>query len=191
MLVAGSDVSGSAINGQRRFIGFVVGTDEQINSLFNDLEMNRLHMSRLPEDRQERVRVTLDFSSNNIRAWCFNVEKQNIIDYIYGHQNLKPKNRYKKTIYDHFDRLLLQMFRGELGDFSFSHKLRIDELNVQCDGDMRDAINVWHMNPRDEGRAYDLSDAIAWCNERNFRIKGCIERDFSVELRAQMENDLL
>jgi len=191
MLIAGSDVSGSDVDGQRRFIGFVIGTAERINSIFNNLEMDRLHMSRLDEDEREHVRNTLDFSANDIMAWCFNVEKQNIIDYIYNHQNLRPKNRYKKKIYDHFDRLLLRMFRSELEDFTFSHSSRIEDLNVQCDKDTRDTIRVWHMNPNEEGRVYDLSDAIAWCNERNFSLDGCIERDFGNELKNEMEIDLL
>ena len=45
MLLAGSDVSGNTRgNGQVRHIAFVLGTEESINSLHNDIGIVDIHM---------------------------------------------------------------------------------------------------------------------------------------------------
>jgi len=37
VIVAGSDVSGNELNGQSRHIAFVIGPEESINALYNDI----------------------------------------------------------------------------------------------------------------------------------------------------------
>lgn len=42
-----------------------------------------------------------------------------------------------------------------------------------------------------KGKAYQLADAIAWCNKHGKKIKQCKEMDLRKNLREKMERELL
>ena len=41
------------------------------------------------------------------------------------------------------------------------------------------------------GQAYEIADAVAWCNERGQSIKQCPNIDLATRLRTEMSDDLL
>lgn len=148
-------------------------------------------MVRLTEQMRQNVKQKLDFTGNNILAWCFYVEKQNTVDYIYKHERLHPANRPKKSIYRHFDYLLLQEFKDKIENMCYSYKIGVDELTVECDPDMLYTIKNWKMKYKTGGKAYEIADAIAYFNEKGHKIKGCIDMDLRETIRKQMEYGLL
>jgi len=192
MLLAGSDVSGNTRgNGQVRHIAFVLGTEESINGLHNDIDIENIHMDDLRQPQRRQVISRLEFTRNDIQAWCFNVERQNTIDFIYQHEKLKPKNKLKSKVQKHFDYLLLKQIKSLLTDFVYSRNGQLSSLVVECDGDMNKTIDNWKMKKRYKGKAYQLADAVAWCNAKGHKIKQCAEPDYIELLREQLTYDLL
>lgn len=191
MLVAGSDVSGNTIGGgQHRHIAFIIGEESSINSLYNKIGLDEIHMVRLDESRRTEVIQKLDFTRYDIRAWCFYVEKQNVIDYIYNHNKLARKTRSKEKIFKHFDYLLLKKFKVPLEEYTYKKRTSISDIVVQCDSDMTYTVDNWRMKKESKGRAFELADAVAWCNEKDRSIKGCVDLDLK-EIKLEMESDLL
>jgi hypothetical protein len=47
------------------------------------------------------------------------------------------------------------------------------------------------MKKKQRGRAYEISDAIAYFNEKERKVKGCTDLDLRDKLRKQMECELL
>ncbi|MEX0764724.1 MAG: hypothetical protein WD033_06130 [Nitrosopumilaceae archaeon] len=191
MLIAGSDVSGDEDNGQTRYIAFVIGNEEDINSLHNDIGINEIHMVRLDEKEKKHVIKTLDFKKYNIRAWCFHVGRQRTIDAIYNHQKLLPKNKRKDKIHQAFDYHLLHYFKDKLEDLTYNAGIGLADLVVQGEGDMKLTIENWKMKYSRKGNAYEFSDAVAWCNEHRKKLKGCQEMDLKDTIYEQMQYDLL
>jgi len=75
MLVGGADVSGdNKREGQRNYIAFLVGTQEIINKIYNDIGINSIHMSELSEKQRMQVHHNLNFDSNGIHVWCLHVQ---------------------------------------------------------------------------------------------------------------------
>ncbi|MGI0056897.1 MAG: hypothetical protein ACREAK_05930 [Nitrosarchaeum sp.] len=192
MLIAGSDVSGNTIGGgQHRHISFLIGSEESINKLYNDIHLKEIHMVRLTESARKHVQQKLDFRGNDVFAWCFHVEKQHIINHIANHERLHPKNKPRESIFRHFDYLFLQQFKEQLEAICYSHKTSLDELTVECDSDMQFTIQNWKMRKKSRGKAYEIADAIAYFNEKDRKTKGCVDVDLRDKIYRQMEYDLL
>ncbi|HEX5457253.1 MAG TPA: hypothetical protein VFX64_02575 [Candidatus Nitrosotalea sp.] len=119
MIIAGSDVSGNEIDGQHRHIAFVIGHEESINTLHNEIGIKEIHMMRLGEADKKQVVQNLDFKKHGIKAWCFHVGKQHTIDAIYEHVRLHPKNKRKDKIYQNFEYHLLSYFKSEVEKLTF------------------------------------------------------------------------
>ena len=161
LILAGADVSGNEFDGQRRYLSFVIGTEEKINSLYKEIGLKQIHMIRLDEKQRKHVINTLDFTKSDILALCLEVDKQFIVDYIYNHPRLNHKHRPKARIFNHFDRLILGQIQEKIEMLIYNHKMRLEDVWVQCEGDIEDTIKAWQMKPRLEGIAYEISDAIA------------------------------
>lgn len=192
MILAGSDVSGNTVGGgQHRHIAFLVGKEESINTIYNKIGLKEIHMVRLTDTQKENVYRLLDFSTNDILAWCFHVEKQNTVDYIQNHEKLHPKTKSRESIHKRFDHLLLKEFREKLESFCSQNRISITDLQVECETDMAYTIDNWRMKKKSRGRAYEISDAIAYFNEKARKIRGCGDIDLRDKLRKQMESELL
>jgi len=192
MIIAGSDVSGNVRRGgQKRYIAFVVGTEERVNKIYKDIGLRKIHMAKLSDAQREQVYQRLNLQHSKILAWCFEVEKQNIIHYIFNHPRLYPKTRSKESIEKKFDYHLLRAFKNTLENFTYSHQIGLKDLTVECDSDMFYTVQYWGMKNKDRGKAYQLSDAIAWFNEKSRKIKQCIPLDLKDEIKSKMESELL
>jgi hypothetical protein len=191
MLFAGSDVSGDENDGQIKYIAFIVGKEEDINSQHNDIDINEIHMVRLEPQEKKQVIERIDFESYNLKAWCFYVDRQQIVDSIFNHIRLHPKNKRKPTIHKSFDSHFLYQFKDDLEEFTYKHGTALNDLQVQCDGDMSLTIKNWRMKKAPRGKAHQLADAIAWCNERDQKLNGCQEVALQEIIRNRMQQDLL
>ena len=192
MLVGGADVSGDTRReGQRNYIAFLVGIQERINKIYNDIGINGIHMSELSEKQRTHVHRNLNFNSNDIHVWCLHVQRQRIEDYILNHNRLRNYKKPKVNIHKDFDHHLLNSIKTDLENFVYSRKQEFSDIVVQTDSDMKDTIEQWNMMRVDEGRAYELADAVAWFNQRNIPIDSCNDKDLRDNIRLLMEQDLL
>jgi len=192
MLVGGADVSGDRRSeGQRNYIAFLVGTEERINKIYKDIGVNGIHMSELSEKQRIQVHRNLKFNSKDIHAWCLHVQRQHIENYILNHPRLRNYKKPKVNIHKNFDYHLLNSLKAELERFVYSHKQEFSDIVIQTDSDMRETIEQWNMMRVDEGRAYELADAVAWFNQRNIPVASCNDMDLREDIKLSMEQDLL
>jgi len=192
MIIVGADVIGDSDISQHQFIGLVFGTEEAVNRLHNKIGLNKeIHMRELTEKQQNQVYQRIDFTDNEIEVWCLNVERQNIINAIKNHEHLNPKFKMGKKIQKHFDMLLLRKIRGQVEQFTLLHGKHINELTMECEGDMIMTAQNWNMGTQYKGKAYQLADAIVRCNQRRHRVNGCHGEDIRDELFDEMHHDLL
>lgn len=47
MLVGGTDVSGSEADGQQNHVALVVGKEDEINRIYNNIGVSPIHMSKM------------------------------------------------------------------------------------------------------------------------------------------------
>ncbi len=94
-------------------------------------------------------------------------------------------------MYKHFDHLLFKEIRDIAESFMFSRGCELKDVTMQCDSDMVKTGTNWKMGVVEEGKAYEIADAIAWCNRRGTKIKQCKELDPVKKLRIDMRRDLL
>ena len=189
MIVAGCDEVGKNDYSQHDHISLVLGTEDAINSLHNDIGLKKIHMREFSDSKKNRVIKKLDFTKNNLFAMCLHVEGQKIIQDFMNSPKLKKKPQSKEQMHRYFDNILLNLIRNYVEPFCRKNGLNnIQYLRVQCDGGMNKTIQRWKMMPLSEGKAHQLADAVAWCNEHNRRVRGHIKKDFRNDIRKKMES---
>ena len=120
MFVGGADASGDKHRpneqreGERNYISFLVGTEEIINTIYNNIGIDGIHMSDLTNREIEQVRRNLNFNSNDDRVWCFHVQRQHIEDYFINHSKMRSRKIPIINIHKNFDLHLLRSIKDEL-----------------------------------------------------------------------------
>ncbi len=156
-----------------------------------NLHLGTTDMSELSKKDQKQVIQNLDFSSSDIRVWCFHVNRQHIENYISDHKKLKKFRFEKKRIHKNFDLNWFRLFRNEFEVFVTSHGKVISDIIVQTDADMQHTITNWRMANEYKGRAHELADAVVWCNQKNIKTKNCKVMDLREDIKKSMKRDLL
>jgi len=104
---------------------------------------------------------------------------------------LVPRSVPKPRLYKHFDYLLFRKIRDIVEPFAYERGYEIKDIVMQCDSDMSKTGTNWMMRTAYGGKAYDLADAVAWCNEHGRRLRHCREMDLTDKLREEMILDFL
>ena len=190
MIILGTDVSGH-VGAPRhaRYIGFVLGTEEGINHAYRLAGARRIHMASLSDNKRNKIINKMEFDGDMV-CMCAYVEKQRAIDSIFSDPKFN-QHKSKQSIRRHFGYLLWGRMRSIIEPFAAAHKCEVRDIVVQCDSDMRDTVNAWGMNVRAKGKAYELADAVAWCNSHGKRPKTCREFDWRTSMFDEMKRDLL
>lgn len=148
-------------------------------------------MSKISEHDKKEVMNKLDFRNNGLFALSLEVEKVKTVKYVHEHNKRKEKYFDVRLVYQHFDMLLLDKIKPVLDDFSYKFNGAFRTLSVESDNDMDDTLRTWGIKRDNEGKAYELADAVAWCHNKDQKIDGCRILNLADELRVQMERDLL
>ena len=114
------------------------------------------------------------------------------MNYFLNHKNLR-KNIDKERIHNTFDNVLLSLFQNKISEFirKYGNTSNWIGLNVQHDPDTTFALNRWKMIPVKKGKAYELADVVAWCNERRKTLNGCDDYNYSEKIIDTMKHLLL
>src|SRR5438132_7076263 len=120
-LVAGSDVAGNKKNGEHRVIAFLIGTEEDINSLYNQIGLKKIHMSELTEPVRNRVIEKLDFKGKNIFVFSLIVEKNKTVHQIHDHKKKIDPLFDIKVIFLHFDSSLLSEIKDKIQEITYRY----------------------------------------------------------------------
>ena len=192
MVIMGADVSGNTADyGQSKYIAIIMGTEKSINKIYQKIGLAKIHMVSLPDSKRQKVFRGLKFNNEDLLGLCLNVERQKTINYIVYNTKLDPKNKPKDKIQKHFDYLLLRAIRSKIESFVFPRNCEIKDVVMQCDSDMNRTGKNWSMRAINKGQAYEIADAVAWCNSHGKSIKQCVEIDLADTLRKEMKHDLL
>ena len=192
VVIIGADVSGNITGGgQSRHIAVVIGTEESINKIYQKIGLAEIHMSSLSRSKRQNIFQELKFDNGDLLGMYLNVERQKTVDYIVCNAKLHPKNKPKFGIQKHFDYLLLQMIRDKIESFAFPRNCEIQDIVMQYDSDMILTGKNRGTGTVCGGQAYEIADAVAWCNERGQSIKRCLSIDLAAKLRTEMSDDLL
>lgn len=79
-------------------------------------------------------------------------------------------------------------------DSDFAAKFRADlsDIAIEADADMRPTtIKNWNLIDKYKGRAYELSDVVAWFNQKGIKIQNCEVVDLRDDIMKSMEHHLL
>lgn len=184
-------MSGSKQGGQHNHAALVVGKEDAINRIYNNIRVSPIHMSEISERKRRQVLDNLDVSSSEIGVWCFHIGRQKMEADI---QDLMRERKIRKprvNVHKSFDVYWYRAFRRDLEAFAARFKMEVSEIVLEADADMRPTLTSWNIDHRYKGRAYELADAIAWFNQRKVEIPGCRMVDLRSHIFGYLERGLL
>jgi len=191
VIIIGADVSGNLSGGgQSRHIAIVLGTEESVNRTYRKIGVHAIHMVSMSHAKRQQVFQNLAFGDRDLVGLCLNVERQKAIDAVTNDPRFVSRHMSKSRIHKQFDYLLFRKIRDIVEPFAYERGCEIKDIVMQCDSDMSKTGVNWRMRTADGGRAYDLADAVAWCNEHGRRLRHCREIDLAGKLRGEMMQGL-
>ena len=190
MLIGGVDVSGDKHQGQHNHAALIVGKEDAINKIYSKIGISPIHMSELSERQRQQVRSNLDLSSNEISAWCFHISRRRIETDITEYIRSKGSRMPKINVHKSFETYWFRIFQNDLKSFATRLRTDLSEVVIQADADMNPTLKSWRIASRYHGRAYEISDAIAWFNQKGIRIRDCKIVDLRDRIREDMKQGL-
>lgn len=185
------DVSGDEDNKNYKYLGIVIGTNESIMSLSNDIGPFPERFSRVKPQDREKIIKKLIFDSKNRMAFCVRLERQKIIKEI---SNSRIVSKYrkigKKKLYNTFEYVIMQQVNKKIREFITVHGVSMNQLIIQGDKDSTYFANAGNFRHQERGAAYRLSDYVAWCNNKNCAPPTVVELDFIGEIPQIMKKIL-
>lgn len=192
VVIAGTDVSGfDDERGQHKVITIVIGTEEAINALHNEIGLARIHIRDLKPSKRDKVKKKLIFKSKDILGLSLTVGKNRIVRAIHEHRKKKEQFASIGAVYANFDHLLLEKIHSELDRFLSKYGIKLKDVRFQDDGDMRHTLLNWRFDRVEEGKAHELADGLAHFCKLGHKISGCVRHDFERELEEQMNQDCM
>ena len=150
-----------------------------------------IHMSVLSKSKRRRLIQNIDLSGGDLVVTCLHVQRQIIIEEILSDPQFKIRNTPRAKLHKHFDYLLFREIRDVVESFAFPRRCDLEDIVMQCDSDMVRTGTNWKMGIAKKGKAYEIADAVAWCNRHSIKINQCKEVDLANKLRVKMRHDLL
>lgn len=168
MLLVGMDVSGDPEKSNYNYLGVVMGTPEGIVSLSRKIGSFPEHMSKIQDDRiRSEIRHRLKFNHSTTVAFCVKLDRKRIIDNIVQRRKIRKKRSRIKSVYNTYNRILMQLLQSKIEYFVMSHNLSFTEIDVQCDSDCAFFVKAASLKRVNIGAAYRISDYVAWFNNAN------------------------
>lgn len=123
--------------------------------------------------------------------WCFHVNRRHI-EHAIQERIISEKKRVPRiNIHKSFESYWFQLFKDRLADFAAKFRAELSDIAIEADADMRSTIKNWNISDKREGRAYELSDAVAWFNQKGVKIQNCKVVDLRDDILKSMERHLL
>ena len=188
MLVGGMDFSGNA-DSLDKFIAIVVGTEESISAIFDTAGYDHIHMRNIHGDKQNAIVSKLRFDGKNNIAFCIRVDKSIITNKIRNLRRVKKKNTSNEKIFRAYYRIVFRNIAERLQRFALDHGHKLEDILFQCDSDCIRFAKDTNLRYVYKGSAYDLSDVVAWCNNRGLEPKGVITLDISSDVKSKLLHD--
>ena len=182
------DVSGDANATNYKFLGIVLGADNNIMGLSNDIGSYPEHMSRIKNRDKPKIIQKLEFDNENRIAFCVKLDRKKIVDKII--KSRRARSTGKGKIFRTYNYVLIQEIKKIIEKFLVGQGKSVTEIIFQCDKDSDPFIKAGGLKLQRKGAAYRISDYIAWCNNKNKRPKSVIEINFTKEIPKRMKKIL-
>ena len=150
-------------------------------------------MVSMKKSKRQTVIRNMEFNNNDLIGACVHVQRQKTVDEMLGEPGFVAKSRQKSKskLYRHFDYLLFREIKDLTEPFAFQRRCEAKDITMQCDSDMVRTGKNWGMNTSDKGKAYEIADALAWCNEHGIKISQCRELELADKICAEMRHDMI
>ena len=192
MVLIGTDVSRfDDKRGQHKVIAIVIGADDTINTIHNNLGRKNLHMVNLSPAKRNKIKKILTFESDRILGLSITVGKNRIVKEIHEEHKTKEQFASKGAIHSYFDHLLLPKIRNDMESFLSKFGVNLSDVIFECDSDMKDTISNWKLQHSDKGKAHQLADVLAYFCKLGTPPPGCVKMDLEHELESQMKAELI
>ena len=188
MLVGGMDFSGNA-GSLDKFIAIVIGTKGSISTIFDAMGYDHIHMRNIHGDKQNAIVSKLRFDGKNNIAFCIRIDRNIITNQILTLRRIKKKNIPTEKFFRAYYRTVFQHIAERLRRFTLDHGQRLEDVLFQCDSDCIRFAKDTNLRYVYKGSAYDLSDVVAWCNNRGLEPKGVITLDISSDVKSSLLHD--
>ncbi len=186
MLVGGMDLSGRP-NDDSKYMGLVVGVEENLVAMIKNLEINKIHSATLKTSRMRRELASkLEFNYRENIALCIRLDKHDIIE------NAKKKispTRYR-AIHRRYNHLLYKFIHEDITKFTTSHKEELSRINFQCDLDCLGFVVDNNLCHSKNAFIHTLSDLVAWANNDEMNIDGLIHLDSTEWIKEKLNENL-
>ena len=123
-------------------------------------------------------------------VWCFHIDRRNIERAVRERMKSQKKRRSRTNIHKSFDSYWFPLFKGEPTDFAARFRAELSDIVIEADADMRQTVKNWKIEYKHKGRTYELSDAVAWFNQKGVRIQNCRDVDLRGPIMEGMERHL-
>ena len=191
MLIGGTDVSGDRHGSQHNHTALIIGKEDEISRIYSNIGISPIHMSEITEQERQHVYDNLDFSSNEIRVWCFHISRRQIENNIRERLRTRKSRKPRINIHKNFDTHWFRLFRNDLETFAAKLRTELSEIVIEADSDMVPTLKNWNINSAYKGKAYELSDAVAWFNQKEVRLGQCKIMDLRTSIEELMKHGLL
>ena len=194
MIYAAIDVSGNPGEGNSKFMGIVLVTEDHLKSIINDIELKQMLLSTSKQARiRDELSSKLEFNTKKSAVFCLKIEKDRIIENVKKMIDKKHKRTPSIRIYQKYYQIIFSQIRDKIITFAKNHNYELSEIIFQCDNDCKHFLkhNGLQCNPitqknvipnenqkngnayyDDETYAYVLSDLVAWSNNKGREPKG-------------------
>ena len=188
MLVGGMDFSGNN-DSYDKFIAIVIGTDKSISAIFDSIGYDHIHMRKIHPKEKDAIVSRLKFDGKNNIAFCIRIDRNSITNQIRNLRRIKKKNIPNENFFRAYHLAVSRHIVERLQRFTLDHGQRLEDVIFQCDSDcIRFAKDV-NLKYSYKGQAYDLSDVVAWCNNRGLEPNGAVALDFSDSIKSILLHD--
>ena len=209
MIYAAVDVSGNQDEGNHKFMGIVLITEEHLKSTIRDMELKQIPISTF---KQSKVRNTLssklEFNRKESAVFCLRIEQDKIINKIKKMIGKKHRKTPHLQIYQRYHQTVFKNIRDQIMIFGKNHNYELSDIIFQCDDDCKnfvrqnglqyDIVGQKNLVPDknhnndaayydNETYAYVLSDLVAWSNNKGREPDGVI----SMNLADAIEKELI
>ena len=181
------DVSGDPKHKNHKYLSIVIGTEESIESLLKKSGIGDSRMSKLRVGQQDHVAQRLKFDNNNRIAFCIQINRKEIIDYVKKRRKIKQQRMSDGRLVNLFHHVFYELIRPEIESFLLIHGYSLSNLQIHCDDDCYSLIKECGLKPvLYKGSAFKISDRVAWCNNKRIEMKTVKEKNFVDEIKHRM-----
>ncbi|ABK78087.1 hypothetical protein CENSYa_1465 [Cenarchaeum symbiosum A] len=186
------DVSGNPREGDYKFMGIVVGSQEIFDRIMKNFNSDPRHDTRYKTNTNRRFFISkLKLKNKEVVALAVTINRDDIINKVRGQLRIKQKGVSSGKIYKAYNYLVWNRSRDRIQEFIVDHHLELCDVIFQCDRDCRMFAKENGLHNADPGNAHFVADLIAWARNNGINIPGMVTIDVTDRLVEALKKSVL